>query len=46
VDHATKRLLVAIAIITALASRAAAHEIPNDVKINAFVKPAGHTLEL
>jgi hypothetical protein len=40
------RLLAAIAIITALALRAAAHEIPNDVKINAFVKPAGNTLTL
>jgi hypothetical protein len=39
-------VLVAIAIVAALASRAAAHEIPNDVKINAFVKPAGQTLEL
>ena len=25
---------------------AAAHEIPTDVKINAFVNPAGHRLEL
>ena len=40
------RILVAIAIVVAMASPAAAHEIPNDVKINAFVKPAGHTLEL
>jgi len=35
-----------IAVVATLASSAPAHEIPNDVKINAFVKPAGNTLEL
>src|SRR5262245_37268286 len=29
-----------------VASKVAAHEIPNDVKINAFVKPEGQRLEL
>jgi len=33
-------------IAGALAWSAAAHEIPTDVKINAFVKPAGDRLEL
>jgi len=34
------------ALACALAVGAAAHEIPADVKINAFVKPAGNTLAL
>ncbi|MEA2939110.1 MAG: hypothetical protein QOC56_2614 [Alphaproteobacteria bacterium] len=33
-------------VACAIASSAAAHEIPSDVKINAFVKPAGERLEL
>ena len=39
---------VAAALITVLASTAdvVAHEIPSDVKLNAFVKPAGNRLEL
>jgi hypothetical protein len=34
------------ALICAIASPAAAHDIPADVKINAFFKPAGNRLEL
>jgi hypothetical protein len=37
---------LAAALAGALALSAAAHEIPTDVKINAFVKPAGDRLEL
>ncbi|MFL4981236.1 MAG: HupE/UreJ family protein [Xanthobacteraceae bacterium] len=37
---------LAAMIAGALAWSAAAHEIPTDVKINAFVKPAGDRLEL
>ena len=41
-------LTVAIAatLACAVALSAAAHDIPTDVKINAFVKPAGKRLEL
>ena len=43
-----RRLSVAIAatLACAVALSAAAHDIPTDVKINAFVKPAGKHLEL
>ena len=34
------------ALAAAFAFGAAAHDIPTDVRINAFVKPAGHRLEL
>ena len=40
----TAMLVGALAGLSAFA--AAAHEIPTDVKINAFVKPAGNRLEL
>jgi hypothetical protein len=41
-------LIVAIAatLACAVALSAAAHDIPTDVKINAFIKPAGKRLEL
>ncbi len=44
----TRRNAIAIVatLAGAVASSAAAHDIPTDVKINAFVKPAGHRLEL
>src|SRR5262245_17313411 len=37
---------IAATLACAIASSAAAHDIPTDVKINAFVKPAGKRLEL
>jgi hypothetical protein len=37
---------VVMALVLASASGAAAHDIPADVRINAFLKPAGHRLEL
>src|ERR1700719_72769 len=37
---------LACALVWAIASPAAAHDIPSDVKINAFFKPAGNRLEL
>ena len=37
---------VAMAIACAAAPGAAAHEVPTDVRINAFVKPEGNRLEL
>jgi len=39
-------LLAVLAACLALALGAAGHEIPNDVRINAFVKPAGNRLEV
>jgi HupE/UreJ protein len=39
-----ERIVFAATLV--LAFGAAAHEIPNDVRINAFVKPEGKTLEL
>jgi HupE / UreJ protein len=41
-------LITALAVVLAgaLARDAAAHEIPADVRLNAFVKPAGNRLEL
>ena len=33
-------------LVSALAVAAAAHDIPTDVKINAFLKPSGNRLEL
>src|SRR6267142_1897714 len=42
-----RRLVAVIATILAAAlSPAAAHDIPNDVKVNAFLRPAGDRLEL
>ena len=38
--------LFAAVLVGALAWGASAHEIPNDVRINAFVRPEGKTLEL
>jgi hypothetical protein len=37
---------VAAALVGMLVLTAAAHDIPTDVKINAFVRPEGHRLEL
>jgi hypothetical protein len=37
---------IAATLACAVALSAAAHDIPTDVKINAFVKPAGKRLEL
>jgi len=43
-----RRMATALATIlaAAVALSAAAHDIPNDVKINAFIRPAGNRLEL
>jgi len=43
-----RRMATALATIlaAAVAPPAAAHDIPNDVKINAFIRPAGNRLEL
>jgi hypothetical protein len=45
---ALRRLLAALAVLVAgaLAPGASAHDIPADVRITAFVKPAGQRLEL
>ena len=40
------RVVALAALAAAFAFGAAAHDIPTDVRINAFVKPAGHRLEL
>lgn len=40
------RAVCALILVTALGFGAAAHEIPADVKINAFIKPIGTRLEL
>src|SRR4051812_20127516 len=40
------RLLACIAIVFGTTHAASPHEIPSDVKINAFVKPSGNRLEL
>jgi hypothetical protein len=40
------RIVLAASFLAVVAFGAAAHEIPNDVRINAFVKPEGKTLEL
>jgi hypothetical protein len=42
----TLRRALIWALLCAIASPAAAHDIPADVKINAFFKPAGQRLEL
>jgi hypothetical protein len=43
----TRRRFAALAVLVcASVSNAAAHDIPTDVKINAFIKPAGNRLEL
>jgi HupE / UreJ protein len=39
-------VLASMMLLWAIASPAAAHDIPADVKINAFFKPAGNRLEL
>jgi HupE/UreJ protein len=45
--RAWRRAAAALAALaTALAFGAAAHDIPTDVRINAFLKPAGNRLEL
>jgi hypothetical protein len=41
-----ERIVLAATLVAVVAFGAAAHEIPNDVRINAFVKPEGKTLEL
>ena len=42
-----RRLVAVIAMMLAVAlAPAAAHDIPNDVKVNAFLRPAGDRLEL
>jgi hypothetical protein len=43
-----RRLVAALIVLltSTLALDASAHEIPADVKLNAFVKPAGNRLEL
>src|SRR5208337_1963318 len=43
-----RALITALAVVLAgvLSRDAAAHEIPADVRLNAFVKPAGNRLEL
>src|SRR5689334_15278702 len=49
VDNAASRVLVALtlwAASLALAPAAYAHDIPADVTINAFVRPAGERLQL
>ncbi len=38
--------LVLAAVVAAYASGATAHDVPADIRINAFVKPAGNRLEL
>src|SRR5262249_44005235 len=40
------RMLTCLIVICATVGGADAHEIPSDVRINAFVKPAGNRLEL
>src|SRR5712691_11026162 len=40
------RLAALAMLLCAAASSAAAHDIPTDVKINAFIKPSGNRLEL
>ena len=39
-------MLAAVALIGALPPRAAAHDVPDDVKIQAFVRPSGERLQL
>src|ERR1700716_4372540 len=42
-----RRRSMALAVLAcAVTSSAAAHDIPSDVKINAFIKPDGNKLEL
>jgi HupE / UreJ protein len=43
---AARRAAALIAILAACASAAWAHDVPVDVKVNMFVKPAGNRLEL
>ena len=38
------RVMAAICVMAAIGSGAVAHEIPNDVKLNVFFKPAGNRL--
>jgi HupE/UreJ protein len=45
--ESTRRRFMALAVLVCTAvPNAAAHDIPTDVKINAFIKPAGNRLEL
>jgi len=46
VERAWRECLGLVLGVTLAATSVAAHEIPNDVRINAFVRPAGKTLEL
>jgi hypothetical protein len=46
IESTRRRFFVLAALACAAASGAAAHDIPTDVKINAFIKPAGNRLEL
>jgi hypothetical protein len=39
-------MALAAALIGALPSGAAAHDVPDDVKVQAFVKPSGEKLQL
>src|SRR5918997_587523 len=39
-------MALSLILISLFALGAAAHEIPADVKVNAFVRPTGHKLEL
>ncbi len=45
-ERARRQLGVILAVLAGALAFAAAHEIPTDVKINAFLKPAGDRLEL
>ena len=46
-ERAWRRAVLALAaLITAFCFSAAAHDVPTDIRINAFVKPAGDRLEL
>jgi hypothetical protein len=46
IERTRRRFIALAALACAAASSAAAHDIPTDVKINAFIKPAGNRLEL
>jgi hypothetical protein len=47
IEHAwLKHVLIGVAFASAIASSAFAHDIPTDVRINAFFKPAGDRLML
>jgi hypothetical protein len=46
IDQARCRWLVVVVLACIAATTAAAHDIPTDVRINAFIKPEGDRLEL